>query len=154
MASKYPILFSFQGYLYNDFLLDLGQAAEVLRRAIQTLQWAEEGRWLLNIGLDHVSFGRAHPQGSPNPLSTSIKPPNICAARVVSTLCQSLCSPAARNAISTKSTASLLVAACAFIRPTTVAQARYRLSQGEASIARDHTDKAATLIAQTGLSPP
>jgi tetratricopeptide (TPR) repeat protein len=61
---EYPILYSLWGYRYCDLLLDQGQAAEVLRRASQTLLIAERNRWLLDIGLDHLSLGRAHPAGS------------------------------------------------------------------------------------------
>jgi tetratricopeptide (TPR) repeat protein len=61
---EYPILHSLQGYQYCDLLLGQGQIAEVLRRASQTLPWVEAQRWLLDIGLDHLSLGRAHPSGS------------------------------------------------------------------------------------------
>jgi tetratricopeptide (TPR) repeat protein len=60
----YPILYSFRGYRYCDLLLGQGQTAEVLRRASQTLLIAERNRWLLDIGLSHLSLGRAHPTGS------------------------------------------------------------------------------------------
>jgi tetratricopeptide (TPR) repeat protein len=60
----YPILYSFQGYQYCDLLLGQGQAAEVLRRASQTLLIAERHLGLLPIGLDHLSLGRAHPADS------------------------------------------------------------------------------------------
>jgi len=59
-----PILYSLAGYRYCDLLLDQGQTAEVLRRASQTLLIAERNRWLLIVGLDHLSLGRAHPAGS------------------------------------------------------------------------------------------
>jgi tetratricopeptide (TPR) repeat protein len=61
---EYPILYSLWGYRYCDLLLGQGQAAEVLRRASQTLAWAERDHWLLDIGLDHLSLGRAYPTGS------------------------------------------------------------------------------------------
>jgi hypothetical protein len=58
---NYPILYSFQGYLYCDFLLTQGEPEEVLRRATQTLEWAKGGSLsLLTIALDHLSLGRAH----------------------------------------------------------------------------------------------
>jgi tetratricopeptide (TPR) repeat protein len=60
----YPILSSVQGYQYCDLLLGQGQTAEVLRRTSQTLLIAERSRWLLDIGLDHLSLGRAHPASS------------------------------------------------------------------------------------------
>ena len=61
---EYPILYSLQGYRYCDLLLVQGETAEVLRRASQTLRWAEEERSLLSIGLDCLSLGCAHPSGS------------------------------------------------------------------------------------------
>ena len=61
---EYPILYSLPGYQYCDLLLGQGQAAEVLRRASQTLDWVERQHWLLDIGLDHLSLGCAHPVGS------------------------------------------------------------------------------------------
>jgi len=60
----HPILYSLAGYRYCDLLLGQGETAEVLRRASQTLLIAERNRWLLDIGLDHLSLGRAHPSGS------------------------------------------------------------------------------------------
>jgi tetratricopeptide (TPR) repeat protein len=60
----YPILYSLQGYRYCDLLLARGQNAEVLRRAMQTLSWQQKQNWLLDIALDHLSLGRAHPPGS------------------------------------------------------------------------------------------
>ncbi len=56
----YPLLYSLQGYRYCDLLLAQGQAEEVLRRAGQTLKWAEQYLGLLDIALDHLSLGRAH----------------------------------------------------------------------------------------------
>ena len=59
---EYPVLYSFSGYRYCDMLLDQGKRAEVLLRASQSLSW-QRGR-LLDIGLDHLLLGRAHPAGS------------------------------------------------------------------------------------------
>src|SRR5207244_3495624 len=61
---EYPILYSLMGYRYCDLLLGQGQTTEVLRRATRNLRWAEELRLLVDIGLDHLSLGRAHPSGS------------------------------------------------------------------------------------------
>jgi tetratricopeptide (TPR) repeat protein len=61
----YPILYSLQGYYYCDLLLTQGQPAGVLRRATRTLDWVQRQHWLLDIGLDHISLGRAHAHGSP-----------------------------------------------------------------------------------------
>jgi tetratricopeptide (TPR) repeat protein len=61
---EYPTLYSLQGYLYCDLLLSQGQPTEVLRRASLTLTWTEPRSFLLDIGLDHLSLGRAYPPGS------------------------------------------------------------------------------------------
>jgi tetratricopeptide (TPR) repeat protein len=61
---SYPILYSVQGYQYCDLLLAPGGSEEVLRRSAKTLAWMEKQGWLLDIALDHLSFGRAHPSGS------------------------------------------------------------------------------------------
>jgi tetratricopeptide (TPR) repeat protein len=66
LAQEYPdhpILYSL-GYRYCDLLLGQDETAEVLRRAAQALVIAEQSRRLLDIGLDHLSLGRAHPSGS------------------------------------------------------------------------------------------
>ncbi len=55
-----PLLYSLRGFQYCDLLLDQGRDAEVLERAAQTLRWIEAQDWLLDIGLDHLSLGRAH----------------------------------------------------------------------------------------------
>jgi len=49
-----------RGFLYCDLLLSQGKAAEVQRRAGQTIEIARRNKWLLDIALDHLSFGRAH----------------------------------------------------------------------------------------------
>jgi tetratricopeptide (TPR) repeat protein len=56
---EYPLLFSFQGYLYCDLLLGQGEHEEVRRRAIKGLEWSERQEFLLDIALDHLSLGRA-----------------------------------------------------------------------------------------------
>src|ERR1039457_5028631 len=55
---------SIQGYRYCDLLLDQGKTAEALRRASNSLHFAEQGRDLVAMGLDHLSLGRAYPSGS------------------------------------------------------------------------------------------
>jgi hypothetical protein len=57
-----PILYSVRGYRYCDLLLAQGPTTKVLRRASQTVNWELGG--LLDIGLDHISLGRAYPPGS------------------------------------------------------------------------------------------
>jgi len=59
---EYPLLYALQGYKYCDLLLDQCQMQEVLRRVNQTLKWVVQAQWLLDIALDHLSFGRGHLQ--------------------------------------------------------------------------------------------
>jgi tetratricopeptide (TPR) repeat protein len=59
-----PTLYSHPGYQYGDLLLSQGQTAEVLRHASFGLVIAERNHWLLSIGLDNLSLGRANPPGS------------------------------------------------------------------------------------------
>ncbi len=62
---QYPMLYSLGGAQYCDLLLAQGESKEVLRRATQTLEWANgAGLSLLTIALDHLSLGRAHTPGS------------------------------------------------------------------------------------------
>jgi DNA-binding winged helix-turn-helix (wHTH) protein/tetratricopeptide (TPR) repeat protein len=61
----YPILDSVSGYFYCDLLLELGQQAEVLGRAIKCLETAEGSSDLISIGLAHLTLGMAYASGSP-----------------------------------------------------------------------------------------
>ncbi len=54
----HPRLYSLQGYRYCD-LLTLGQAETVRERAAEAQKIAVRNNWLLDIGLDHLSLGRA-----------------------------------------------------------------------------------------------
>ncbi len=65
VETDYPILYSLRGFHYCDLLLEQGQSAEVIRRATQALNWAETRLSLLNVGLDHLSLGRSYPSRSP-----------------------------------------------------------------------------------------
>lgn len=67
---KFPLLYSLRGYQYCDLLLYgaecageaeqvRSQAAKVRRRTSTTLEWVRQERWLLDIGLDHLTLGRA-----------------------------------------------------------------------------------------------
>jgi hypothetical protein len=60
-----PLLNSLRGYQYCDLLLAQGQARDVIRQATQTIEIATQNNWLLDIGLDHISLGRAHRPSSP-----------------------------------------------------------------------------------------
>jgi len=56
---EYPLLYSLQGFRYCDLLLGQGQIQEVKERAARTLEWITRQKWLLDIGLDNLSLGRA-----------------------------------------------------------------------------------------------
>jgi tetratricopeptide (TPR) repeat protein len=62
---EFSILSSLWGYRYCDLLLDQGRFDEVVWRATQTIKNAEHNQWPLELALDHLSLGRAHPLGSP-----------------------------------------------------------------------------------------
>jgi tetratricopeptide (TPR) repeat protein len=63
-APQDAFLYSFAGFQYCDLLIDQGQHIEVLRRATATLRLAQEEFGPNDIGLDHLSIGRAHPPNS------------------------------------------------------------------------------------------
>jgi tetratricopeptide (TPR) repeat protein len=56
----YPLLYSLAGYRYCDLLIAQGDHAEALRHATQALAWATRENYLLDIGLYHLTLGRAH----------------------------------------------------------------------------------------------
>jgi tetratricopeptide (TPR) repeat protein len=56
---EYPRLYSLQGYRYCDLLLAQGRTAEVRERAAYAIKIARANNWLLDIALNHLSFGRA-----------------------------------------------------------------------------------------------
>ncbi|HEY0379187.1 MAG TPA: toll/interleukin-1 receptor domain-containing protein [Pyrinomonadaceae bacterium] len=57
---EYPLLYSLQGFLYCDLLLNQGKYEEVESRAAQTLQAAKQHLGLLAIALDLLSLGRTY----------------------------------------------------------------------------------------------
>jgi tetratricopeptide (TPR) repeat protein len=57
---EYPLLYSLQGFRYCELLLGQGKVQEVQSRAGQTLEWAEQHGFLLDIALNHLSLGRAY----------------------------------------------------------------------------------------------
>jgi tetratricopeptide (TPR) repeat protein len=57
---EWPFLYSMRGYRYCDLLLDQGASEQVLQRAARALDVARQNNLLLDIGLDHLSLGRAH----------------------------------------------------------------------------------------------
>ena len=57
---EYEYLYSVQGYQFCDLLLGQGKYGEVKKRAEKTLGWVMQQGFLLDIGLDNLSLGRAH----------------------------------------------------------------------------------------------
>ncbi|HWS99547.1 MAG TPA: TIR domain-containing protein [Pyrinomonadaceae bacterium] len=57
---QYPLLYSLQGFLYCNLLLEQGKYQEVKSRASQTLREAKQQLGLLDIALDLLSLGRAY----------------------------------------------------------------------------------------------
>ncbi len=56
---QYPFLYSLQGYRYCNLFLDLDRPTEARERALKAIEIAIRNNWLLNIGLDHLTLGRA-----------------------------------------------------------------------------------------------
>ena len=56
----YQYLYSFGGFEYCNLLLSQGKYREVVRRAMQTLEYAKTRDWPRDIALDHLSLGRAY----------------------------------------------------------------------------------------------
>ncbi len=56
---EYPLLYSLPGFRYCDLLLAQGQPAEAQRRGKKFFEWRVPGDTLLDIGLDHLTLGRA-----------------------------------------------------------------------------------------------
>ncbi|HEX3683024.1 MAG TPA: toll/interleukin-1 receptor domain-containing protein [Bryobacteraceae bacterium] len=148
---QFPILYSFQGHLYSQFLFDVGQGAAVLRRATQTLQWAEKNNWPLDIGLDHVSLGCAYPPSSPE--SSFHLDQAVEYLRRAGNLSYLPVALLARGTQRDLDEVYRLATRCGmrlYLTDYHLAQARYLLGQRRIPEAREHTDKAAVLIAETG----
>jgi len=60
LEPEYPFLYSLQGFQYCNLLLDQGSFQEVQRRAKKFFEWRLPSDSLLDIGLDHLSLGKAH----------------------------------------------------------------------------------------------
>lgn len=60
-----PLLRGMEGYFACDLLIDQGKHTEVFHRAETALEIAEQSKWLLGIGLAHLSLGHIRPAGSP-----------------------------------------------------------------------------------------
>jgi len=57
---EYPFLYSVRGFQYCNLLLDQGRFQEVQSRAEKFFEWRLPSDSLLDIGLDHLSLGKAH----------------------------------------------------------------------------------------------
>ena len=57
---EYPLLYSLQGFRYCDLLLGQGKYQDVQSRADKFFEWRVPSDPLIDIGLDHLSLGRAH----------------------------------------------------------------------------------------------
>ena len=74
---KYPLLYSWPGYRYCDFLLSKGARAVARDRAMHTIEIARSNSWLLSIALDALTIGRANlalaveDAAGPSPIGTS-----------------------------------------------------------------------------------
>jgi tetratricopeptide (TPR) repeat protein len=59
LQPKYPLLYSYRGYSYCDFLLSQRQYALAYDRASRILEISRRQNWLLDIALDVLILGRA-----------------------------------------------------------------------------------------------
>ncbi|HEY1779034.1 MAG TPA: toll/interleukin-1 receptor domain-containing protein [Roseiarcus sp.] len=56
---QYHLLTSLQGFGYCDLLLSQGRVSQARDRAAQTVEIARRNNWVLDIGLDNLTLGRA-----------------------------------------------------------------------------------------------
>ncbi len=142
----YPLLFSLGGYRYCDLLLAQGQAAEVHRRATRLFEWRVPSDPLLDIGLDHLSLGRA--TGDRTHLDQAVD--YLRRAGQIQELPKALL---ARGTQADLDEVHALATRCGMKLHLTdyhLAQARLHLANGNPEAARPHVDEAAKLIEQTG----
>jgi tetratricopeptide (TPR) repeat protein len=148
---EYAMLGSVQGYRYCDLLLSLGQTADVLRRAAQTLRRAETEHRLLDIGLDHLSLGRANPSGSAESavhLDQVID--YIRRSGVLDYLPRALLARGTQGDLDKVYAIATRSGMRRHLTDYHLARARLYLREGRTEKAREHMDQAATLIEQTG----
>ncbi|MEM9998232.1 MAG: TIR domain-containing protein [Bacteroidota bacterium] len=127
LPSGYPLLYSFRGYQYCDFLIDEREADEVLLRAHQTLTWSKTQGVLLDIALNYLSLGRAY-------LATS--PPD----------------PAAAEQHLRKAVDGLRTSGSTHHLPRgLLARAAFHRSQGDLAIAQRDLDEVRTIVRRTGM---
>jgi tetratricopeptide (TPR) repeat protein len=148
---NYPLLYSLQGYQYCDLLLTEGKAEEVLQRASRTLVWSTRESLFFDIGLDHVSLGRAHAQGSGE--STQHLGQGVDYLRRAGQLAHLPLALLARGTqrdldevfkVASRSGMRL------FLTDYHIAQARLYIRENRLDDARPHIEKAAKLIEETG----
>jgi len=148
---EHPILFGLAGYRYCDLLLDQGQITDVVRRSSRTLLIAQQNHWLLDIGLDHLSLGRAYPSGSAEAAQQLNQAADFL--RRAGTLHHLPRALLARGTphdldevfrIATRSGMRL------HLTDYHLASARLALAGGDSAKAREHIEKAAALIHETG----
>jgi tetratricopeptide (TPR) repeat protein len=151
LQPDHSILYSVQGYRYCDLLLSQGRGGDVLRRVSETLPWAEGKGLLLDIGLDHLSLGRAQPPGSSEAAHHLDQAVEFL--RRAGTLHMLPLALLARGTprdldevfrIATRSGMRL------HLTDYHLASARLALSRNDRDKAREHFEKAATLIRDTG----
>ncbi len=68
---EFPLLYSVQGFEYNDLLLGQGEWRQVLERVAKLFEWRLPTDSLLDVALEELALGRAHLQqaqstGSPD----------------------------------------------------------------------------------------
>ena len=170
----YDFLYSMQGYSYCELLLEQGKGEEVLRRAQAGLTIAQRNNWLLDIGLDQLSLGKAHFQLAQRE-ATSLHAAHLDQAHTF--LHQTVA--ALRKAGTQHHLPRGLLARAAYYREVAaypqahedleevleIAQtsgmrlhltdyhfksARLALAEGDRAAAQEHTEQAAMLIEETG----
>lgn len=60
MQPDRPILYSYWGFRYCDFLLSMGKHNEVINRVKTTLGWSKSDGILLGVAVEYLSLGRAY----------------------------------------------------------------------------------------------
>jgi tetratricopeptide (TPR) repeat protein len=146
-----PLLPGIWGYRYCDLLIHLGQREEVLRRASQTLQWDEERRVLISIGLDHLSLGRAHISGSNEAayhLGQAVE--QLRTAGTYHHLPRGLLIRATPHDLDEARRMAMRSGMRLYLADYYLAVARLALADGDRTLARTHLAKATVLIQETG----
>ena len=149
--TEFAILYSLAGYQYCDLLLNQGQTADVLRRATQTLRWVEAMGWLLDIGLDHLSLGRAHPHDSAESAEHLDQAVGyIRRSGQLDYLPHALLARGTQHDLDAVHTIATRSGMRLHLTDYHLAQARLDLRQGRTEKARGHAHQAAVLIEETG----